>query len=113
MIPAFLLFESTTCSIWRFWHNPSHEFGASPGEYQVIAEDVICTLDRIMTATKNYSGSRDMAEQGETDIESFKLMTLSTEDILAGDRVIVDEVEYRAESVIGYSTHKEAVVKKI
>jgi hypothetical protein len=121
-IPIFLQIEGTTCTIKRMQVDPDHELGSSPGEeiedghfsilYDTIAEDVICSLDRSMSISKIYGGGREVSDQGANEIETFKLITLSTEDILSADKVIAGGIEYEVTDVINYSTHKESMLVK-
>jgi len=113
-IPVFLKIDGTTCTILRQSIDPAHELGASPGNFAILSEGVICSLDRTQSIGKIFGGSgREISEQGSTESETFKLITLSTEDINSGDRVVdVDEVEYEVTSVIPFPTHKEATLVK-
>ena len=105
--------DSSTCDIWRMWENPDRELGAPPGELMLITQDVICALDRDMSASKRYSGGgREVSLQGESDHESFKLFVLPDEDILQGDIVRAGGVEYEVRGVVNYTTHKEGILWK-
>ena len=111
-IPAFMKVDFTTCEIKRVTLDDDHAFGDPPGEFETIAEDVYCCLDRTISVTKNYGGGNEMSVQGESDQVTFKLFVLSAEDIAIGDRVISGGVEYKVDDVILYSTHKEAILTK-
>jgi hypothetical protein len=111
-IPAFMLIDSTTCTIKRLTPDIDHEIGSPPGTFQTIASNVYCCLDRTRSISKNYSGGLDMSEQGESDQATFKLFVLSTEDIIPGDLVIVSAIEYKVNDVVSFSTHKEGILIK-
>jgi len=111
-IPAFMKVESTICDIKRVSLDDDHALGDPPGDYEIIASDVYCCLDRSISISKLYGGGREVSLQGATDQKTFKLFLLSDEDIQNGDRVIVGSVEYKVDDVIPYSTHKEAILTK-
>jgi len=111
-VPAFMKVDSDLCEIKRVSLDDDHAFGDPPGDFETIASDVYCCLDRSMSVSKNYGGGREISLQGESDKATFKLFLLSAEDIQNGDRVIVGSVEYKVDDVIPYSTHKEAILTK-
>jgi len=112
-IPIFLKVDSTTCTIMRQTIDPDHDLGASPGEYVIFKENVICTYERTQSIGKVFGGpGREISEQGASDMATFKLLLLSTEDIISGDRVIVGGMELAIVDVISFSTHKEVIGEK-
>jgi hypothetical protein len=112
-LPAFLSVDSTTCDILRLVIDPDHAMGSPPGEYSVIAENVVCAFNRSMSISNRYGGGLEVSLQGMSNKETFTLITLPTVDILTGDHVIIGIQEYNVTDVIHYTSHIESVVVKI
>ncbi len=110
-IPAFMKVDATTCTIKRLTHDVDHEMGVSPGTYDTISSNVVCTMDEV-TSWMRIHGGREMVVQGAVQQKAFKLCVLSTEDIEEGDQVVVGGKTYRVDNVTPYSTHKEAMITK-
>lgn len=111
-IPDFLMIDSTVCNILRLTPDVDHELGASPGTFEIIAIDVVCSLDREQSISNRYGGGADMDIQGITYQATFKMITLADTDIISGDRVTIAGVEYDVNDVISFSTHRECILSK-
>jgi len=113
-IPAFLAVDSTTCDISRRVVSGVDDLGVpltTDAEFHPvwteIASGVQCVIDPIVWGNQVRQGN-DINVQGEIDASEWRLLCGPAVDILVGDMIEADGVDYLVMAMAKFSTHKEA-----